>query len=105
MKIDRLMGIVSVLLQKDRITAAELADRFEVSARTIYRDIETISMAGIPITASRGKSGGVYIMNSFKIDKTLLSSEDMLAIISGLKSLDSVCESKKYRQLMDKLNV
>ena len=105
MKIDRLIGIVAILLQKEKTTASELADRFEVSLRTIYRDIEAISMAGIPISAARGKSGGIYIMDSFKIDRTLLSSEDMRAIISGLKSLDSVCESKKYRRLMDKLSI
>lgn len=105
MKIDRLVGILSVLLQKDKVTAAELADKFEVSTRTIFRDIETINSAGIPIVASRGLNGGIYIMDGFKIDKTLLSSDDMRAIFAGLQSLDSVCESKKYIQLMHKLNV
>lgn len=103
MKIDRLIGILSVLLQKKRVTAAELADKFEVSARTVYRDIDAICRAGIPIAAERGTNGGIYIMDGFKLDSTLLSAEDMCAILAGLKSLDSVCETKKYRQLMDKL--
>ncbi|MGN1107632.1 MAG: helix-turn-helix transcriptional regulator [Huintestinicola sp.] len=103
MKIDRLIGILSILLQKQRVTAAGLADKFEVSVRTIYRDIEAICRAGIPIAAERGTNGGIYIMDGFRIDSTLLSTEDMCAILAGLKSLDSVCESKKYRQLMDKL--
>lgn len=103
MKIDRLIGILSVLLQKKRVTAAELADKFEVSTRTVYRDIEDICKAGIPIAAERGTNGGIYIMDGFKLDSTLLSTEDMCAILAGLKSLDSVCETKKYRQLMDKL--
>lgn len=103
MKIDRLIGILSVLLRREKITAAELAEKFEVSARTVYRDIEALSKAGIPVAAERGLNGGVYIMDEYKIDRTLLSTEDMGAIIAGLKSLDSVCETKKYRQLMDKL--
>lgn len=103
MKIDRLIGILSVLLQRNKITAAELAEKFEVSQRTVYRDIEDLSKAGIPVAAERGINGGVYIMDSYKMDRTLLSTEDMSAIIAGLKSLDSVCETNKYRQLMDKL--
>lgn len=105
MKTDRLIGILSVLLQNEKMTAANLAEKFEVSQRTIYRDIDDICRAGIPIVAERGTNGGVYIMEGFKLDKTLLSSDDMSAIISGLKSLDSVSGSKKYRQLMDKLDM
>ncbi len=77
MKIDRLIGILSILLQRDKITASELAEKFEVSRRTIVRDIEDISKAGIPITASQGRNGGISIMDGFKLDRTLLSSEDM----------------------------
>lgn len=103
MKIDRLIGILSLLLRRERVTAAELAEKFEVSPRTVYRDIEALCKAGIPVAAERGTNGGIYIMEDFKIDRTLLTTEDMCAIIAGLKSLDSVCETKKYRQLMDKL--
>ncbi len=84
MKIDRLIGILSILLQRDKITASELAEKFEVSRRTIVRDIEDISKAGIPITASQGRNGGISIMDGFKLDRTLLSSEDMKAILTGL---------------------
>lgn len=105
MKTDRLIGILSVLLQNEKMTAARLAEKFEVSKRTIYRDIDDICRAGIPIAAERGINGGVYIMDGFKLDKTLLSSDDMSAIIAGLKSLDSVSGTKRYRQLMDKLDM
>lgn len=105
MKTDRLIGILSVLLQNEKMTAARLAEKFEVSKRTIYRDIDDICRAGIPIAAERGINGGVYIMEGFKLDKTLLSSDDMSAIIAGLKSLDSVSGTKRYRQLMDKLDM
>ena len=105
MKIDRLIGILSILLQKDKVTSAELAEKFEVSRRTIIRDIEDINKAGIPIVTSQGQGGGISIMEGFRIDRTLLSSDDMRSIISSLQSLDSVSGTNRYRQLMDKLSV
>lgn len=104
MKIDRLIGILSILLQKDKITAQELAEKFEVSRRTILRDVEALSMAGIPILSEQGQGGGISIMEGYKIDRTLLSSEDMRAILTGLQSLDSVSDNRRYRQLMEKIS-
>ena len=104
MKIDRLIGILSILLQKDKVTAAELAEKFEVSRRTIIRDIEDINMAGIPIATSQGNGGGISIMEGFRIDRTLLSSDEMKAIMTGLNSLDSISGSNRYKQLMNKLS-
>ncbi|MBR5897226.1 MAG: HTH domain-containing protein, partial [Lachnospiraceae bacterium] len=77
MKIDRLIGILSILLQKDMVTAPELADYFEVSRRTINRDIEALSQAGIPIHTTQGTGGGISIMNGYRMDRTLLTSRDM----------------------------
>ena len=105
MKIERLIGILSILLQQDKITASELAEKFEVSVRTILRDIDEIARAGIPIITSQGQGGGISIMDGYKIDRTLLSSAEMTAIFAGLKSLDSVSGTNRYRQLMDKLSV
>jgi len=105
MKLDRLIGILSILLQQNKITASELAEKFEVSVRTILRDIDDISKAGIPIVTSQGQGGGISIMDGYKIDRTLLSSAEMTAIFAGLKSLDSVSGTNRYRQLMDKLSV
>ncbi len=104
MKIDRQIGILSILLQKEKVTAGELAERFEVSKRTIIRDIEDINKAGIPIVSERGFGGGISIMEGFKIDRTLLTSCEMQGILAGLKGLDSVSETSRYRQLMDKLS-
>ena len=104
MKIDRLIGILSILLQRDKITSQELAEKFEVSRRTILRDIETLNIAGIPIVSAQGQGGGISIMEGFKIDRTILSSNDMQAILSGLRSLDSVSGTNRYRQLMEKLS-
>ncbi|MCM1578811.1 MAG: YafY family transcriptional regulator [Ruminococcus sp.] len=104
MKIDRLIGILSVLLQRERVTASQLAEEFEVARRTIDRDVEDLNRAGIPVAAQRGKGGGLYIMEGYALDKTLLTSTDMLAILTGLKSLDSVEGTNRYRQLMNKLS-
>lgn len=105
MKIDRLIGILSILLQQDKITAPLLAEKFEVSRRTISRDIDDLCKAGIPIVTAQGQNGGISIMEGYRIDKTLLTSSDMQAIFAGLKSLDSVSKTNRYQQLMDKLQM
>lgn len=103
MKIDRLIGILSVLLQKEKTTAPELADRFEVSKRTINRDIEDLCRAGIPIRTAQGTGGGISIMDGYRMDRTILTSKDMQMILAGLRSLDSVSGSSYYGQLMEKI--
>ena len=103
MKIDRLIGILSVLLQKETVTAPELAELFEVSRRTINRDIDTLCYAGIPIRTKQGAGGGIYIARGYRIDRTVLTSKDMQTILAGLRSLDSVSGSSYYGQLMEKL--
>ena len=103
MKLGRLIGIVSILLQKDKVTAPYLAEKFEVSRRTINRDIEEICKAGIPIVTTQGRNGGISIMEGYKLDKTLLTTSEIEAIITGLKSLDSITKTKKYENIVDKL--
>lgn len=90
MKIDRLVSIIMILLDKKRIGAQELADLFEVSPRTIYRDIDTINMAGIPVRSTPGVGGGFEIMQAYKIDKNVFSAEDLSALLMGLSSLSSI---------------
>lgn len=103
MKIDRLIGILSILLQEEKTTAPELAERFEVSRRTINRDIEDLCKAGIPISTAQGAGGGISIMDGYRMDRTILTSKDMQMILAGLRSLDSVSKSRYYGQLMEKL--
>lgn len=105
MKIDRLIGILSVLLQKDVVTAPYLAERFEVSRRTINRDIEDLCKAGIPIVTKQGMNGGISIMDDYKLDRTLLTNAEMQDILAGLRSLDSINGTNRYGQLMEKLSV
>ncbi|MCI8764142.1 MAG: YafY family transcriptional regulator [Lachnospiraceae bacterium] len=103
MKIDRLIGILSILLQEEKTTAPELAERFEVSRRTINRDIEDLCRAGIPIRTAQGTGGGISIMDGYRMDRTILTSKDMQMILAGLRSLDSVSGSQYYGQLMEKI--
>lgn len=103
MKIDRLIGILSVLLQEEKVTAPDLAERFEVSRRTINRDIDDLLYAGIPIRTSQGVGGGISIAEGYKVDRTILTSKDMQMILAGLRSLDSVSGSSYYGQLMEKI--
>ncbi len=103
MKIDRLIGILSVLLQEEKTTAPRLAKKFEVSRRTINRDIEALCRAGIPVRTIQGAGGGICIMDGYRVDRTILTSKDMQGILAGLRSLDSVSGSRYYSRLMEKL--
>jgi predicted DNA-binding transcriptional regulator YafY len=104
MKIDRLLGILTVLLQREKVTAPELAIKFEVSRRTIHRDIDDICKAGIPIITYQGGDGGISIAEGFKLDKSVLSRDELQSILTGLKSLESVSESKGIERLISKLS-
>ena len=103
MKIDRLIGVLSVLLQEEKTTAPELAERFEVSRRTINRDIEDLCKAGIPIRTVQGTGGGTSIMDGYRMERTILTSKDMQMILAGLRSLDRVGGGSDYGQLMEKI--
>lgn len=104
MKIDRLIGILTILLQKDMVTAPHLAEQFEVSRRTINRDIEDLCKAGIPIVTRQGVNGGISIMENYKIDRALLTNQEMQDILAGIRSLDSINGTNRYGQLMEKLS-
>ena len=90
MKVDRLVSIIMILLDKKRIGAQALADMFEVSPRTIYRDIDAINMAGIPVRGASGVGGGFEIMPEYKIDKKVFSTADLSALLMGLSSLSNI---------------
>ena len=103
MKVDRLISIVLVLLDKNRISAQELADMFEVSLRTIYRDIDAIELAGIPIRSTSGVGGGFEIMPNYKIDKKVFSTADLSAILIGLSSISNMIQSDELRNTLAKV--
>ena len=89
MQMNRCFEIVYLLLERKKITAQELADRFEVSVRTIYRDLDFLSQAGIPIYARRGKDGGIELWDTFVLNKTVFSEaekQELTALLEGLRS-------------------
>lgn len=105
MKIDRLIGIITLLLRNDRVTAPELAERFEVSRRTISRDIDAICRAGIPLITEQGYGGGIRIAEGYKLDRTVFTKEELKTVFEGLKGIDSVSRTPVTLQLMEKLAV
>lgn len=103
MKIDRLMGIVVYLLNHGRTSAQKLAEEFEVSSRTIMRDIESLDMAGIPIQSFYGVDGGYQIMDDFVLEKQVATSHDYDWIITALKGMASAYVNKSLEQTLAKM--
>lgn len=104
MKLDRLMGILTLLLQNERVTAPCLAEKFEVNRRTIGRDIDALCQAGIPIVTYQGAGGGISIAEGFKLDKSVLTSDELLNIITALKGFGSISEKSRIERILDKLS-
>ena len=103
MKVDRLISIIMILLDKERVGAQELADIFEVSPRTIYRHIDAINMAGIPVRGASGVGGGFEIMQNYKVDKKVLSTTDLSAILMGLSSLSNMMRGSELINALAKV--
>lgn len=103
MKIDRLVSIILLLLEKERIGAQALAEMFEVSPRTIYRDIETINMAGIPVRSISGVGGGFEIMEQYKIEKNVFSTTDLSSIIMGLSGFSQMMNNNELVNTLTKV--
>lgn len=104
MKIDRLIGIITILLQNEKITAPELAERFEVSRRTINRDIEDLCKAGIPVVATQGYGGGFSIAEGYKFDRSLFTREELQIVLACIKGIDSISKPSALAGLLDKLS-
>mgnify|MGYP000608108663 FL=1 len=102
MEQSRLFKIVYHLLGKGKSTAPELAKKFEVSIRTIYRDLDTISAAGVPIYATQGRGGGIFIMSDFVLNKSLLSEQEKEQILMALQGI-SATEHNQTDELLIKL--
>lgn len=98
----RLFEILYILLQKRKTTAKELAQHFEVSSRTIYRDIDTLSMAGIPIYTNKGSNGGIYIMDNYVLQKSLFTDEEQQKLMAALQCYN-VADREGITTLMTKL--
>jgi possible transcriptional regulator len=103
MKNNRLFRILYYILEKEKVTANELADKFEVSVRTIYRDIDSISSVGVPIFTTQGKGGGIKIDNEYILNKSLFDANEKEQIIAALQGLEKT--NKVYKsELITKLS-
>jgi predicted DNA-binding transcriptional regulator YafY len=103
MQINRLFEIVYILLEKKTVTADELAKRFEVSTRTIYRDIDTLSVAKIPVYASKGRNGGISLLDDFVLNKALLTEEEQNQILFSIQSLNKLNDSNE-KSVLEKMS-
>lgn len=103
MRIDRLMGIIIYLLKRDIVNANTLAKRFEVTTRTIQRDIDTLNMAGIPIVSIQGSNGGYGIIDGFRIEKNIVTPSDIGLIKMALNGLGTIYKNVEIDNTIDKI--
>lgn len=102
MQINRLFETVCILLNRGQVTAKELAEKFEVCERTIYRDIDALSSAGIPVYTSKGKGGGIRLLDNFVLDRTLFSDKEQNELLLSLQSM-KVTEYPDIDTILSKL--
>ncbi|MDH5160520.1 helix-turn-helix transcriptional regulator [Heyndrickxia oleronia] len=105
MKLERLISIIFKLLNNEILSASSLADEFQVSTRTIYRDIEAICAAGIPVVSYQGTNGGFGIIEGYKFDRSLIGSYDILSLVTVLSSLSSIFEDKEVEHTIERLKM
>ncbi|MGN7167552.1 helix-turn-helix transcriptional regulator [Paenibacillus cellulositrophicus] len=103
MKVERLLGITMILLSRRRVNAQTLADKYEVSLRTIYRDLETINAAGIPIVSYAGTDGGYEIMEKYRIERQIVTLEDLKSILVALKGVQASLDDREMDDLLTKI--
>lgn len=103
MKIERLIAIIMLLLERETISTGELSEKLEVSRRTIFRDIDALNVAGMPIMVTRGATGGVSLLKSYKVDKKLFTPKDVQSLISSLQSYNQLLENKEITNTLVKL--
>lgn len=101
---NRLFEIIYILLERKKVTAKELAEKFEVSTRTIYRDIDLLSASGIPIYAVKGKDGGISILDNYVLDKSLLSEEEQNQILFSIQAMKKI-NGQNEKDILDKMSI
>ncbi|MCG8563978.1 MAG: YafY family transcriptional regulator [Desulfobacterales bacterium] len=104
MKLERLLSTILILLNRRKITARELADHFEVSLRTIYRDVDTLNRAGIPVISLQGQGGGYAIPEQFKLRHQLLTPSDMRELLATLKGINQSLNHRDIERVIQKFS-
>ncbi|MBH5319605.1 YafY family transcriptional regulator [Paenibacillus sp. GSMTC-2017] len=103
MKIDRLLAMTVLLLNRGRVSAKELAERFEVSTKTIYRDMDTLGQSGIPIIAHQGTAGGFEIMEQYTMSRQYLTLHEIEAVVAAVKGINTVMDDGVFASLLEKV--
>ncbi len=103
MRLDRLLSITIMLINRRKVTAPELAERFGVSIRTIYRDIEAIHSSGIPVVSYQGHEGGFFIMENYRISRQVLTFQEILSILTALKGINSTLKNRELDDAIEKI--
>lgn len=103
MKLDRMLAIITYLLNHERVKAQDLAERFEVSVRTILRDIEAINLAGIPVVTYQGIHGGIGLAGGYRLDRSIFTADEMAAIVSSLKGIAATVPDSSHQILLEKM--
>lgn len=103
MKIKRLLAMTVMLLNRRKVTAKELSEYFDVSIRTIYRDVETLNHSGIPIVSWQGYEGGFCIADNYKLSRQLLTFDDMLSILTTLKGINNTLKNRDIDNSIEKI--
>ena len=103
MKIDRLLSVIMFLLNRDLVSARELAEHFEVSARTIQRDMDALCSAGIPIASVQGSHGGFGIIEGYKLDRQLINTNDLFFMLTSLESISTTLKNKQLTDTVEKI--
>ncbi|MFC3798912.1 helix-turn-helix transcriptional regulator [Cohnella sp. GCM10012308] len=104
MKLERLLSIIVLLMNRRIVQAKELAERFEVSIRTIYRDVEAIHAAGIPVVTYQGTNGGIGLTEGYRLDRNVMTNDELAALVTALKSISTSYGSERHLRLMEKIN-
>ena len=104
LKLERLLSIIILLLNRRMVQAKELAERFEVSIRTIYRDIDAINAAGIPIVTYQGTNGGIGLSEGYRLDRNILTNDELAAIVTALRSISTSYDKEQHQRLVEKIN-
>ena len=103
MKIDRLMGILTVLLRSPGVTAPELAERFEVSRRTITRDMEALCRAGVPIVSRQGAGGGFSVQSGYRVPDDLFTRQELRTLLAAAQGVDSLSGGENAARLRSRV--
>ncbi|WP_285399234.1 YafY family protein [Lysinibacillus sp. fls2-241-R2A-57] len=103
MKLERLLTMTMILINRKKVTAQELADLFNVSVRTIYRDIETLSCAGVPVISQQGVNGGISLIDGYRVDKQVLTKDELTSLSIAIKSALTTYEDSHAEAVLEKL--